>query len=139
MTAAIASHAGRGDGEASTAIHQRHLRRLLPSSGTGPGARIAFGRGSLARLLLADGYATEGIGVSRKRVTISRASGVGRAARGDYRTVLNVCLAQFAAVTAADVLEHLTSNEVRTFDVVHGAPALTHEYRKILDLPGTPR
>ena len=43
---------------------------------------------------------------------------------GDYRTVLGVRPGQYAAVTATDLLEHLTKNEVlETFDVVHSALA----------------
>ena len=84
---------------------------------------IGCGRGDLVRLLQADGFEAEGIDVVR-------ADGTGPRGRdypvrqGDFRAILAAHPEHYAAITATDLLEHLTKPEVlATFDDV--AAALT--------------
>lgn len=100
-------HAGQGDGEAA-AIYRRDVRPFLLPPSAGPVIDIGCGQGALVRLLAADGYEAEGVDVSPEQVAIAQASGVGHLQQGDYRTVLGTRPGQFAAVTATDLLEHLT-------------------------------
>ena len=59
-------------------------------------------------------------------MALAQATGLNRIQQGDYRALLDARPGQFAAVTATDVLEHLTKAEVLdTFDRVAGAPAAT--------------
>lgn len=116
-------HAGQGDGEAA-AIYRRDVRPFLLPPSAGPVIDIGCGQGALVRLLAADGYEAEGVDVSPEQVAIAQASGVSHLQQGDYRTVLGTRPGQFAAVTATDLLEHLTKVEVlEAFDVVHRALA----------------
>ncbi len=80
---------------------------------------IGCGSGQLVRCLLDDGYDAAGIDVSPEQVTLARAAGVGQVHQGDYRVLLADARAEFAAVTATDLLEHMTKPEVLdTFDAV---------------------
>jgi 2-polyprenyl-3-methyl-5-hydroxy-6-metoxy-1,4-benzoquinol methylase len=115
-------HAGRSDGEAATLIYRRDIRPGLPGPSAGPVLDIGCGQGALVRLLLADGYDAEGVDVSPEQVAVARAAGLDRVQGGDYRAVLEEGPGRYAAVTATDVLEHLTKQEVLdTFDRVAAA------------------
>ena len=117
-------HSGRGDGRAAALIYRRDIRPALPSPVCGPVVDIGCGQGELVRLLLGDGYEAEGIDVSPEQVAIARASGLAHVRQGDYRDLLGSRPGQLAAVTATDVLEHLTKDEVLdTFDCVWSALA----------------
>jgi hypothetical protein len=55
---------------------------------------------------------------------LARAAGIGRIREGDYRDVLSERAGQIAAITATDVLEHMTKPEVLdTFDRIASALA----------------
>jgi SAM-dependent methyltransferase len=125
LYAAYASqHAGSSDGAASALIYRRDIRPLLPTPVAGPIMDIGCGQGELVRLLLDDGYCAEGIDVSPEQVAIAHASGVDRVRHGDYLDALGSRREELAAVTATDVLEHLTKDEVlETFDRVAAALA----------------
>jgi SAM-dependent methyltransferase len=83
---------------------------------------IGCGSGQLVRCLLADGYRAAGIDVSPEQVAIAHAAGLGTVRRGDYRELLREHQGELAAVTATDLLEHLTKQEVlATFDAVAAA------------------
>jgi cyclopropane fatty-acyl-phospholipid synthase-like methyltransferase len=85
---------------------------------------IGCGQGELVRLLLNDGYAAEGIDVSPEQVAIAQASGLNQVQHGNYLAVLETRQESLAAITATDVLEHLTKDEVlETFDRVAAALA----------------
>ena len=115
-------HAGCGNGEAAGLIYRRDIRPMLPLPGSGPVMDIGCGRGTLVRLLLADGYDAEGVDISPEQVSLAHAAGLDRVRQGDYRDILQARSGQLAAVTATDVLEHLTKGEVLdTFDVVAAA------------------
>jgi 2-polyprenyl-3-methyl-5-hydroxy-6-metoxy-1,4-benzoquinol methylase len=115
-------HAGTGDGEAAALIYRRDLRPLLPPPAVGPVVDIGCGSGDLVRLLQADGFDAEGIDISPEQAALARAAGAARVRHGDFRAVLAAHPAHFAAVTATDLLEHLTKPEVlQTFDDVAAA------------------
>jgi 2-polyprenyl-3-methyl-5-hydroxy-6-metoxy-1,4-benzoquinol methylase len=117
-------HVGHGDGEAAALVYRRDIRPLLPPPGSGPVADIGCGRGDLVRLLQADGFDAEGIDISPEQVALARAAGVPRVRQGDFRAVLAAHPAHYAAITATDLLEHLTKPEVlATFDDVAAALA----------------
>jgi 2-polyprenyl-3-methyl-5-hydroxy-6-metoxy-1,4-benzoquinol methylase len=117
-------HTGQGDGRAVALIYRRDLRPLLPPPSDGPVLDIGCGQGELLRLLLADGYDAEGVDVSPEQVEIAHAAGLGRVHEGDYRDLLDGHTAKLAVVTATDVLEHLSKEEVlETFDHVAAALA----------------
>jgi 2-polyprenyl-3-methyl-5-hydroxy-6-metoxy-1,4-benzoquinol methylase len=117
-------HAGCTGGEASTLIYRRDIRPALPQPSAGPVVDIGCGRGDLVGLLLEDGYNAEGIDVSPEQVAIAHAAGVARVRQGDYHHILRTRTGQLAAVTATDVLEHLTKDEVLdTLDRVAAALA----------------
>jgi 2-polyprenyl-3-methyl-5-hydroxy-6-metoxy-1,4-benzoquinol methylase len=100
-------------------VYRRDIRPLLPPPSAGPVIDIGCGQGELVRLLLADGYDAEGVDVSPEQVAVAHAAGLNRVRRGDYRHMLMERQSQLAAVTATDVLEHLTKDEVLdTFDRV---------------------
>jgi 2-polyprenyl-3-methyl-5-hydroxy-6-metoxy-1,4-benzoquinol methylase len=110
-------HAGSGDGESSALVYRRDIRPLLPAAGAGPVLDIGCGQGQLVRLLLADGYDATGIDVSPEQVALAQAAGMDRVWQGDYRDFLRERSGLLSAVTATDVLEHLTKSEVLdTFD-----------------------
>jgi 2-polyprenyl-3-methyl-5-hydroxy-6-metoxy-1,4-benzoquinol methylase len=117
-------HAGHGNGEAAALTYRRDIRPALPSPGTGMVLDIGCGQGDLVRLLLRDGYDAQGIDISAEQVAIARRSGLGQVRKGDFRDLLDAHPGQFAAVTATDLLEHLTKGEVvETFDLVAAALA----------------
>lgn len=112
-------HAGCEVGMACAIAYRKQIRPLLLPPSAGPVMDIGCGQGALVRLLLSDGYDAEGIDVSPEQVALARAVGLDRIREGDYRTMLQGRNEQLAAVTATDVLEHLTKNEVlETFDCV---------------------
>jgi 2-polyprenyl-3-methyl-5-hydroxy-6-metoxy-1,4-benzoquinol methylase len=116
------NHASGGDGEAAALVYRRDIRPALPPPAAGSVLDIGCGQGQLVRLLLADGYDAAGIDVSPEQVDRARAGGLDRVQQGDYRDVLDARRGKFAAVTATDVLEHLTKHEVLdTFDLVASA------------------
>jgi 2-polyprenyl-3-methyl-5-hydroxy-6-metoxy-1,4-benzoquinol methylase len=110
-------HAKRGHAESSALIYRRDIRPALPPPTAGLVVDIGCGQGQLVRLLLADGYDAEGIDVSPEQVSLARAAGLGRVREGDFRGLLTERAGEIAAVTATDVLEHMTKCEVlETFD-----------------------
>lgn len=115
-------HAGRGDPKAAAVIYHRDIRPALPSPEAGPVLDIGCGQGELVRLMLADGYDAGGIDVSPEQVAIAHASGLDRVRLGDYRETLESRAGQLTAVTATDLLEHLTREEaLEMFDRVAAA------------------
>jgi 2-polyprenyl-3-methyl-5-hydroxy-6-metoxy-1,4-benzoquinol methylase len=117
-------HAGRAGGIAASLVYRRDIRPLLPPPAAGPVIDIGCGQGDLVRLLLATGYDAQGVDVSPEQVALAQAMGLDRVRHGDYRHVLMERPRQFAAVTATDLLEHLTKDEVLdTFDRVNEALA----------------
>ena len=112
-------HARCSDGEAAALIYRRDIRPMLLTPTAGPVLDIGCGQGQLVRLMLEDGYDATGIDVSQEQVAIAQVACQARIQQGDYRDVLDARAGQFAAVTATDVLEHLTKAEVLdTFDRV---------------------
>jgi SAM-dependent methyltransferase len=105
-------HAGCANGPAAALIYRRDIRPALPLPALGPVLDIGCGQGELVRLLLADGYDAEGVDVSPEQVEVAKAAGVDRVHAGDYRAVLDARAGQLGAVTATDVLEHLTKDEI---------------------------
>ena len=117
-------HAGSGLDEASALVYRRDIRPLLPSPATGPVVDLGCGRGELVRLLQADGFDAEGIDISPEQAALAHAAGVPRVQQGDFRTILAEQPDHFAAITATDLLEHLTKPEIlQTFDDVAAALA----------------
>jgi 2-polyprenyl-3-methyl-5-hydroxy-6-metoxy-1,4-benzoquinol methylase len=117
-------HAGSGGGEAAALVYRRDIRPFLPPPEAGPVIDLGCGSGELVRLLQADGYDVEGIEISPEQVALAHAAGAGRVRQGDFRTVLATHPAHYAAITATDLLEHLTKPEVlQTFDDVAAALA----------------
>ena len=117
-------HAGYGDAVATALIYRRDIRPWLPPPAAGPVIDIGCGLGELVKLLFADGYDAHGVDVSPEQVEFAHASRLDQVRHGDYRDALAQSPSYFAAVTATDLLEHLTKDEVlETFDRV--AQALT--------------
>jgi 2-polyprenyl-3-methyl-5-hydroxy-6-metoxy-1,4-benzoquinol methylase len=115
-------HASYNDGEAAALIYRRDIRPALPPPSAGPVLDIGCGQGQLVRLMIADGYDAEGIDVSPEQVGLAQAAGLDRIRQGDYRDLLDDRVGRLAAVTATDVLEHLTKHEaLDTFDRVASA------------------
>jgi 2-polyprenyl-3-methyl-5-hydroxy-6-metoxy-1,4-benzoquinol methylase len=115
-------HAGQGDPRTVALIYRRDIRPLLPGPAVGPVVDIGCGQGELLRLLLRDTYDAEGVDVSPEQVAIAHAQGLARVRHGDYRDALASRRGQLAAVTATDLLEHLTKEEtLDTFDRVAAA------------------
>jgi 2-polyprenyl-3-methyl-5-hydroxy-6-metoxy-1,4-benzoquinol methylase len=115
-------HAGLDNGEASTLIYRRDIHPFLPSTGTGPVLDIGCGQGALVQLLLADGYDAAGVDRSAEQVALAHAAGISQVHQGDYREFLAAHPRGLAAITATDVLEHLTKEEVlQTLDQVAAA------------------
>jgi 2-polyprenyl-3-methyl-5-hydroxy-6-metoxy-1,4-benzoquinol methylase len=120
----VSQHAGRGGDEAAALVYRRDIRPLLPSSQAGPVVDLGCGRGELVRLMQADGFDAEGIDISPEQAALARAAGVAGVRQGDFRTVLAGRPSYYAAITATDLLEHLTKPEVlQTFDDVAAALA----------------
>jgi SAM-dependent methyltransferase len=104
---------------AAALVYRRDIRPWLPLPSAGRVIDIGCGQGELVRLLLADGYDALGIDVSPEQAAIAQAAGLGRVRHGDYRDLLMERTNWLAAVTATDLLEHLTKDEVlETFDRV---------------------
>jgi 2-polyprenyl-3-methyl-5-hydroxy-6-metoxy-1,4-benzoquinol methylase len=117
-------HAGCGGGEAAAFFYRRDIRPLLPPPTAGPVVDIGCGRGELVRLMQLDGFDAEGIDISPEQAALARAAGVTRVRQGDFRAILAAHPGHYAAVTATDLLEHLTKPEVlQTFDDVAAALA----------------
>ena len=117
-------HAGNGGGEAVALVYRRDIRPLLPPPAAGPVVDLGCGRGELVRLLRAEGFDAEGIDISPEQAALARAAGVARVRQGDFREILAEHPAHYAAITATDLLEHLTKPEVlQTFDDVAAALA----------------
>ena len=112
-------HAGCGGGEATALTYRRDIRPALPVPRAGMVVDIGCGQGELVRLLRADGYDAEGVDISPEQVALARAVGLDQVREGDYRDILKERIGSLAAVTATDVLEHLTKQEVlEAFDHV---------------------
>jgi 2-polyprenyl-3-methyl-5-hydroxy-6-metoxy-1,4-benzoquinol methylase len=117
-------HAGRGGDEAGALVYRRDIRPLLPPPSAGPVVDLGCGQGELVRLLQADGFEAEGIDISPEQVKLAHAAGVAQVCEGDFRAILAMHPAHYAAVTATDLLEHLSKPEVlQTFDDVAAALA----------------
>jgi 2-polyprenyl-3-methyl-5-hydroxy-6-metoxy-1,4-benzoquinol methylase len=115
----VSTHSGPGSAGATGLSYLRDIRPLLPPPSAGPVIDIGCGSGQLVRCLIADGYDTAGIDVSPEQVALARAAGLGTVRHGDYRELLTGRPGTLAAVTATDLLEHLTKPEVlATFDAV---------------------
>jgi len=100
-------------------VFRRDIRPLLPPPAAGPVVDIGCGSGQLVRCLLADGYLATGVDVSSEQVALARRAGLTQVQEGDYLPVLRGQADRFAAVTATDLLEHLTKPEVlATLDAV---------------------
>ena len=119
---------------ATRVIYRRDIRPLLPPPSAGPVVDIGCGSGQLLRCLLDDGYDAAGIDISPEQVALAHAAGLGQVRHGDYRELLRDRPAGLAAVTATDLLEHLTKPEVLdTFDAV--ARALRPEGKFVARVP----
>ncbi len=117
-------HAGCSGQGAAALVYRRDIRPLLPVPAAGPVVDLGCGRGELVRLLQVDGFDAEGIDISPEQVALAHAAGVARVHQGDFRAILAAQPAHYAAITATDLLEHLTKPEVlRTFDDVAAALA----------------
>jgi 2-polyprenyl-3-methyl-5-hydroxy-6-metoxy-1,4-benzoquinol methylase len=115
-------HSGAGSATATRVIYRRDIRPLLPPPSAGLVLDIGCGSGQLVRCLADDGYEAAGIDISPEQVALAHVAGVGQVRHGDYRELLRDRPAALAAVTATDLLEHLTKPEVLdTFDAVAGA------------------
>ena len=116
--------ADRAGSRAVALIYRRDIRPALPRPSAGPVIDIGCGQGDLVRLLVADGYDAEGIDISPEQVARAQATGLDRVHLGDYRQLLMDRRSQLAVVTATDLLEHLTKDEVLdTLDCVFRALA----------------
>jgi 2-polyprenyl-3-methyl-5-hydroxy-6-metoxy-1,4-benzoquinol methylase len=118
----VSQHSGMSSGDATRLSYQRDIRPLLPPPSAGSVVDIGCGAGHLVRCLLADGYMAAGIDISPEQVALARKAGLRQVSQGDYLGMLADCPGQLAAVTATDLLEHLTKPEVlATFDAVAAA------------------
>jgi SAM-dependent methyltransferase len=115
----VSQHSGPGSADATRVIYRRDIRPLLPPPSAGPIVDIGCGAGQLVRCLLADGYDASGIDISPEQVALARRADLPQVRQGDYRELLRERPDELAAVTATDLLEHLTKREVlATFDEV---------------------
>jgi 2-polyprenyl-3-methyl-5-hydroxy-6-metoxy-1,4-benzoquinol methylase len=115
-------HSGAGSADATRLVYRRDIRPLLPPPSAGQVADIGCGSGQLVRCMLADGYDATGIDVSPEQVALAHRAGLTQVQAGDYRSLLMDRPGELAAVTATDLLEHLTKQEVlATFDAVASA------------------
>jgi predicted TPR repeat methyltransferase len=115
-------HSGRGSAEATRIVYRRDIRPLLPPPSAGPVIDIGCGAGRLVHCLLADSYDASGIDISPEQVALAHADGLTQVRHGDHRELLRERPGEVAAVTATDLLEHLTKPEVlATFDAVAAA------------------
>ena len=114
-------HSGPGSADATRVVYRRDIRPLLPPPSAGPVVDIGCGSGQLVRCLLADGYDAAGIDVSPEQVALASESGLGQV-RGRLPRAARGTPGELAAVTATDLLEHLTKPEVlATFDAAAAA------------------
>jgi SAM-dependent methyltransferase len=112
-------HGGEGSAEATEVSYRHNIRLLLPPPAAGPVVDIGCGSGQLLRCLLAEGYAAIGVDVSPEQVALARAAGLRQVRHGDYHDLLRERPGELAAVTATDLLEHMTKPEaLATFDAV---------------------
>lgn len=117
-------HSGPGSIDATAIAYRSHIRPFLPPPSAGPVTDIGCGSGQLVRCLLADGYDASGIDISPEQVALARADGLVQVRHGNYRDLLRERPGELAAVTATDLLEHLTKPEVLdAFDAVATALA----------------
>lgn len=115
-------HSGPGSAEATGIIYKRDIRPLLPPPSAGPVIDIGCGDGQLVRCLLADSYDASGIDISPEQVALAHADGLLQVRHGDHLELLRDHPGEVAAVTATDLLEHLTKTEVLdTLDAVAAA------------------
>lgn len=113
----MSQHAGCGSATATALTYRRDIRPFLPPPSAGPAIDIGCGQGELVKVLLADGYDARGVDISPEQVELARAVGLGRVRHADYRDALAERPSGFAVITATDLLEHLTKEEVLdTFD-----------------------
>ena len=118
----VTQHSGWAPGQAAGLIYLRDIRPLLPPRSAGPVADIGCGCGHLVRCLVEDGYEAEGVDVSPEQVALAHSAGLDQVREGDYLGLLRERRGQLAAVTATDLLEHLTKPEVlATFDAAAAA------------------
>lgn len=111
-------HAGLSNATAVRLTYRRDVRPHLPSSGRV--LELGCGQGGQVTLLAADGYDAYGVDISPEQVEIARAGGNDRVLLGDFRDLLRP--AEWDAVVAIDVLEHLSRSElIAVFDSVHSA------------------
>jgi len=120
LYATYASHlSGCANGAAAALIYRRDIRPLLPPPSVGAVLDIGCGQGELVRLMLAEGYDAAGVDISPEQVALARSAGVNSVHAGDFRTFLDGRPGQLGAITATDILEHLTKNEIlAAFDQV---------------------
>lgn len=117
-------HAGTGGSTTAALFFRRDIRPWLPGRAAGQVIDIGCGQGALVRLLLADGYDAMGIDISPEQVGLAHAAGLAQVHKGDYFDLLAERVNELGAVTATDLLEHLTKDEVlATFDCVARALA----------------
>jgi SAM-dependent methyltransferase len=117
-------HAGCASSSAAALIYRRDIRPLLPPPDAGAVLDIGCGQGELVRLLRADGYDAEGVDISPEQVGLAKAAGVADVHAGDYGDFLDTRTGHLSAVTATDILEHFTKDEVlAAFDRVANALA----------------
>lgn len=115
----VSQHSGMSSGDATRLTYRRDIRPLLPPPSAGPVMDIGCGAGHLVRCLLSDGYEAMGIDISPEQVALAHEAGLQEVRPGDYLAALAGRPGQLAAVTATDLLEHLTKPEVlTTFDAV---------------------
>jgi len=120
----VSQHVGRSEGEAAVLVYRRDIRPLLGHPSAGSIIDLGCGRGELVRLLQADGFDAEGIDISPEQAALAQAAGITGIRQGDFRDILARHPAHYAAITATDLLEHLTKPEVlQTFDDVAAALA----------------
>ncbi len=107
------THAGLADESTTRLAYRRDIRPHLPRPANGQRVLdIGCGQGTLVALLAADGYDARGVDLSPEQVELARAAGRNRVEHADFHDYLAASPGGWAAVTATDVLEHLTKDEV---------------------------
>jgi 2-polyprenyl-3-methyl-5-hydroxy-6-metoxy-1,4-benzoquinol methylase len=118
----VSQHSGPGSADVTLMVYRRDIRPRLPSRSAGPVMDIGCGSGHLVRCLLDDGYDATGIDISPEQVALAHENGIWQVVHGDYLGLLRDRPGQLGAVTAIDVLEHLTKHEVlSTFEAAAAA------------------
>lgn len=105
------THAGRALPPPMAALQRDVVSRLPPSTG-GLVVDIGCGQGALVELLLANQRTAMGVDRSAEQVALARARGLWQVHHGDAADFLRANAAILFAVTATDVLEHLTREEI---------------------------